>query len=304
MDFSGFNLNYFRQLNQDQKKQFLLIAIHLGLTEEVSAFMKAGANIESKDKDGNTPLLLAAMYGRTTIVELLLTAKANVDAVNQRGNTPLLLASEYGHFEIVNRLLQAKANQFMINDNGENALHVATTYHHRAIAFRLYSSMSNRQIDIATLTKPMLKETASEYRKAILNFQKRLFNIFWPLIIETDHKKLSQPILPLKIMALQLSLMFPRWYAHRIKNDLDTVWGIMRKMRERNKIPKITISLEAQLSDLSIQAREPVYLPSFSNREKQLNRRKSHPPETTIEEKYEALTAHHRKKWCSFSTSK
>ena len=47
----------------------LHLAVHYGLTVTVKTLIAAGADVNTKDKSGNTPLNLAAHYGRTKIVE-------------------------------------------------------------------------------------------------------------------------------------------------------------------------------------------------------------------------------------------
>ena len=54
--------------------------------------LQSGANIEAKDKNGNTPLMRAASWGRTENVKLLLDRGAKIDARNSHGDTALTIA--------------------------------------------------------------------------------------------------------------------------------------------------------------------------------------------------------------------
>jgi hypothetical protein len=62
--------------------------------------------VDSKDTDGQTPLLWAARNGHESIVKLLLaTEKVNVDSKDKYGQTPLSWAAENGHEGIIKLLL-------------------------------------------------------------------------------------------------------------------------------------------------------------------------------------------------------
>ena len=58
----------------------ILEAARRGNEKEVAALLAKGSDIESRDRDGKTPLMLAAQYGRTSTVKLLLDKGAKPDA--------------------------------------------------------------------------------------------------------------------------------------------------------------------------------------------------------------------------------
>ena len=65
------------------------------------------ADVDLKDKYGQTPLSRAAKYGQETVVKLLLaTGKADVDSKNSENQTPLSQAAKYRH-ETVVKLLES-----------------------------------------------------------------------------------------------------------------------------------------------------------------------------------------------------
>jgi len=51
---------------------------------------------------------MASLYGDLEVVKLLLEKGANIDTVNNRGRTPLYWASRNGHLEVVKLLEKAK----------------------------------------------------------------------------------------------------------------------------------------------------------------------------------------------------
>ena len=66
--------------------------------------MAAGTDVNSKDKDGWTPLHEAASEGDNKIVELLVTKGADVNAKDKNGDTPLDMAIRLRRTETVDLL--------------------------------------------------------------------------------------------------------------------------------------------------------------------------------------------------------
>lgn len=107
----------------------MLRAATTGKTEAVALLIKAGANVNQTDSDGQTPLAHAAANGRQQTVELLLSeGNADVEKVDKRnvlsppplpvlmlcnlfffnlvGASPLYLAAYNGHTEVIEILLE------------------------------------------------------------------------------------------------------------------------------------------------------------------------------------------------------
>jgi ankyrin repeat protein len=60
-----------------------------GDIQKVKNLIKAGADVNIKDKDGWTPLHFAAQAQNASIVLLLIEAGAEIDKSDSNGNTPL-----------------------------------------------------------------------------------------------------------------------------------------------------------------------------------------------------------------------
>ncbi len=58
----------------------------------INFLANAGANLEGRDKDGQTPLILAAQLGFVDGIRTLLYHGADVNGTNSRGETALILA--------------------------------------------------------------------------------------------------------------------------------------------------------------------------------------------------------------------
>jgi hypothetical protein len=100
----------------------LLSAIDEGRGAAMLKAIDAGANVETKDPGGMTPLLVAARNGDVAAVRALLDRGANVNARNSHDSTPLLLATSGNHANVVPLLLARGAAIDAKNRDGRTAL--------------------------------------------------------------------------------------------------------------------------------------------------------------------------------------
>src|SRR6202020_2940618 len=69
---------------------YLISAVRSGRKEMVEFVLsKKMGDVKDKDENGDTPLHIAAMMGRADIEKLLIDNGANVNARDKRGETPL-----------------------------------------------------------------------------------------------------------------------------------------------------------------------------------------------------------------------
>ncbi|CZR60318.1 uncharacterized protein PAC_10214 [Phialocephala subalpina] len=105
-----------------------------GLQDAIRLLLGEDVDVDSEDKEGQTPLLLAARNGHTAVVELLLERVAKPDCKNKRGQTPLIYAARNGHEEVVELLLgtnNVDANSR--NQSGQTALWYAARNGHDGV---------------------------------------------------------------------------------------------------------------------------------------------------------------------------
>jgi uncharacterized protein len=88
--------------------QFVMAA-RTGVVERVKALLAEGANIDSRDRNGDSPLNMAASKGNVALTDTLLAAGADVNLANVAGVTPLMGATFSGNAQIVKKLLAAGA---------------------------------------------------------------------------------------------------------------------------------------------------------------------------------------------------
>lgn len=88
--------------------------------------IQAGANVNSQDNAGNTPLHIAAKGGHTGVVNLLLSIPTLDKALcNNKGETPLLLATAKVQTACVDALIAAGVDVDMANADGASPLLMA-----------------------------------------------------------------------------------------------------------------------------------------------------------------------------------
>ena len=76
----------------------------------VKLLLKLGANLNVRNKSGDTPLHIAVEEGRIEIVEILLEAGADIQVEDHENNTPLHLAAIRGSLGIIASLVDAGAS--------------------------------------------------------------------------------------------------------------------------------------------------------------------------------------------------
>ena len=70
-------------------------------------------HLNSRRKDGSTPLLLAAQFGQLDVVYLLTTQGADVNMARNDGSTPIHIAASQGNCALARALLEG-ANRFAL----------------------------------------------------------------------------------------------------------------------------------------------------------------------------------------------
>ena len=115
---------------------------HRGVVE---LLLEKGADIEARDTDGQTPLRWAAWGDHKDIVRLLLEKGADIEARNTYGQTPLLWAAEYGYEGIVRLLLEKGVDIEARDTDGQTPLRWAAWGDHKDIVRLLLENGADRE---------------------------------------------------------------------------------------------------------------------------------------------------------------
>ena len=81
------------------------------------------AHLNSRNREGDTPLTIAVRQGQEKVVDALLAQQmVNVDISNKRGETPLMVAAEQGHRKIAVALLDKVKDVNIQSNEGDTPL--------------------------------------------------------------------------------------------------------------------------------------------------------------------------------------
>lgn len=95
--------------SKDEPTVSLYLAVHRGDIEQISRHIRAGADMNQIDVDGNRPLHVAAQKGQIAITRLLLKHDVDVNATNKADHTPIYYAILNGQTRLADLLLKQGA---------------------------------------------------------------------------------------------------------------------------------------------------------------------------------------------------
>lgn len=97
------------------KQTAITHALYQNFFEAVPLLLEAGALVDGKNADQNTPLMVALILEKPDWINFFLDYKADVNTVNFLGDTPLHFAVRIANVTIVERLLRLGANPDSLN---------------------------------------------------------------------------------------------------------------------------------------------------------------------------------------------
>ena len=92
----------------------------MGHTAMIELLVQNGANINTSNKDRDTPILKAAERGDLNVVKYLLQNGANINTRNKYKNTPVYAAAKRGHYDVVQFLAENGANLHTFGQKGNS----------------------------------------------------------------------------------------------------------------------------------------------------------------------------------------
>jgi ankyrin repeat protein len=85
-------------------------AVRGGDVEAVRRLLRAGGDVDARDRHGQTALMLAAHHGHREIVELLIETGADLNVAAKYNLTALMLAIVAGHAAVAGALIRGGAD--------------------------------------------------------------------------------------------------------------------------------------------------------------------------------------------------
>jgi hypothetical protein len=132
---------------RDRNGQTVLMMLDEDVTPEIVwDLLNAGAKVNMRDRDGDTALSEIALVNNVEVLKTLLDAGAKVNAVNNIGQSALMRAASEGLVNNIRLLVQAGADINQRDKQGKTALQYAKEGEHRA-AVRLLISLGAAEIE-------------------------------------------------------------------------------------------------------------------------------------------------------------
>lgn len=161
------------QTNTPMRHKLLRLCVTKGSVVDFNRLTEAGFDINKPNQYGLTMLMMATQYNRIPMVQALLKAGANVNVQDMDGNTALIRASRSGHAEIVRMLLSVRNIELNVcNYAGLTAVRCAILNDKQDIADLLIQAGAD-----ITKFQPQTVQNAQPIQK---NFFRKLFLYFRP----------------------------------------------------------------------------------------------------------------------------
>jgi ankyrin repeat protein len=104
-------------------------------TDVFELFITAGASVDQKDAQGNTPFLNAAARNELGVVRWLFPYVKDINTINNKGQNALMLAVQHNSPELVSFLLQQEADPNIIDASGNSlAFYLAKSFNIKKIS--------------------------------------------------------------------------------------------------------------------------------------------------------------------------
>lgn len=114
------------EVAEHQHVNRLFYGVTNGRIDIVTHLVQIGVDVNSRDNKGRSPLHLATACKEEmpAIIEILLRAEADIDARDRYGNTPLMEAVKNHCSDVVEILLEREADSSLTDRNGQSVLHL------------------------------------------------------------------------------------------------------------------------------------------------------------------------------------
>jgi len=155
----------------------LEIAAYYGNALATGVLVVNGANVNSLNTDGRTPLMTAALGGQEDVVTRLISSSKEAESLDLNkqdlaGNTALMIGITSGNVSIVNSLLSAGCDVLRVNVDGDNAMNFAAYYGNTDILETLDDYAASNEVSNNMGKTPFISAVANGQLGAVSWFLK------------------------------------------------------------------------------------------------------------------------------------
>ena len=140
----------------------LMLALKQDSVETVNMLLSLGADASTRDASGSTPLHLAVYWGAMDCLRLLASSAASIDPRDYTGKTPLRDAVDKGEAGAVAFLLENKASPLARDNTGKTPLHAAVRQADERFILALASKIQRVDARDDSGTTPLLEAVIVE----------------------------------------------------------------------------------------------------------------------------------------------
>eukprot|EP00890_Picochlorum_soloecismus_P005436 jgi/Picsp_1/5894/NSC_03251-R1_ankyrin repeat protein len=133
----------------------------------VAELVRAGADVDSRNSDDETPLNLASKFGSVESIRILIDNGANIESLDREGDNALMVASVLGHAEVTLALLNGGADMHAESASGMTALMLAAAAENPDIISILVCNGANIESRGKTSQTPLLLASAMGKAKSV-----------------------------------------------------------------------------------------------------------------------------------------
>lgn len=153
---NGYLIRYFSHpyFIENDDRTPIIIAAEKGYDNVVTQYIKDGADMNKRTKEGYSALYMAVVKGHFKVVKTLLASGANPDIRGWSGGTALIMAANSGFNDIAIALINVGADIHAVTDKGETAFKLAKDRGHDEMVYILGINGAN-----ASTKKNFIMET-------------------------------------------------------------------------------------------------------------------------------------------------
>jgi ankyrin repeat protein len=129
-----------------------------GNVKAIRNYVKMGADVNSPDEDGWTPVLIAAQYGHVHVIRALAEHGADLNTPNNDGTTPVYIAAQEGHVEVIKVLVKHGADMNTPKDDGGTPVLAAAHRGHADVIKLLYKLGADMKLDSTQFSMKQLAQ--------------------------------------------------------------------------------------------------------------------------------------------------